>query len=293
MAHVHFVTFGDGSPQIRAAAARLRKEALQTGIFIDASVYHLKRIRDEYPVFWKQHGNFLLAAKRGLGYFLWKPFLISAKLNEIAEDDFLVYADAGCEFMTDNRQELLDLLPTEPVYDMSVVALDSFHTNVRWTHGRCLAQLENAEEFLQQPMLAATFLFLRNTSRSRNLAAKWLERSVYDDYSCLADRPCDSERSEFEEHRHDQSILSLLAYGLERKGALHIKRIGVERTLDGTAAILGMRNKTSFRRYGRSKRRWRLLSRSYNLAVKLFWNEEKYRADLYESLRNGITTGQA
>jgi hypothetical protein len=285
MAQVHFVTFGDGSPQIRGAAARLQREALQTGIFNSANVYNLRRLRDDYPIFWREHGNFLLSAKRGLGYFLWKPFIVSAKLNEIAEGDFLVYADAGCEFMPDTRRELLDWLPTEPEYDLSAVPLDPQHTNARWTNGCCLAHLENSSEFLQRPILAATFMFLKNTSRSRHLAAKWLEWSVYDDYCCLVDRPGDVERPEFEEHRHDQSIFSLLAYGLERQGALHIKRIGIERTQDGTAAIRGMRNKTPFRRTGRSERRWRLLSRSCNLVVKLFWSEQKYRADLYESLR--------
>jgi hypothetical protein len=168
---------------------------------------------------------------------------------------------------------------------LSVVPLEPFHTNARWTNSRCLTRLEGADEFLQQPILAATFMFLKNTSRSRHFAGKWLEWSVYDDYCCLVDRPGDAERPEFEEHRHDQSIFSLLAYDLERKGALHIKRIGIERTQDGTAAIRGMRNKTPFRRGGRSERRWRLLSRSYNLAVKLFWNEQKHRADLYRSLR--------
>src|SRR6202035_86252 len=260
MAQIHFVTFGDGSPQIRGAAARLRREALQTGIFVSADAYNLKRLCDDYPLFWKEHGHFLLSAERGLGYFLWKPFLISAKLNEIAENDVLVYADAGCEFMPDNGRELIDWLPSEPECDLSVVPLDPFHTNVRWTNSCCQSHLENASDFLQQPILAATFMFLKNTGRSRYLAAKWLEWSVYDDHCCLVDRPGDVERPQFEEHRHDQSLFSLLAYDLERKGALHIKRIGIERTLDGSAAIRGMRNKTPFRRSG-SERRWRLFSR--------------------------------
>ena len=284
MARAHFLTFGDGSPQIRGAATRLRREALQTGIFDSADAYNLRRLRDEYSVFWADHGDFLLGAKRGLGYFLWKPFLVSTKLTEIAEDDVLVYADAGCEFMPDNRRELIDWLPSEPECDLSAVPLDRQHTNGRWTNSCCLAHLDNTDAFLQQPILAATFMFLKNTGRSRHLAAKWLEWSGYDDHCCLVDRPGDVERLEFEEHRHDQSIFSLLAYDLERKGALHIKRIGIERTLDGSAAIRGLRNKTPFRRGG-SERRWRLFSKSYSLAVKLFWNEQKYRDDLYESLR--------
>jgi FkbM family methyltransferase len=97
------------------------------------------------------------------------------------------------------------------------------------------------------------------------------------------DRPGDLERPEFEQHRHDQSIFSLLAYDLERQRAIGIKRIGVERTVDENAAILGTRNGTPFRSIGVNRYKRKILSKCYSAAVKFLWNENRYRADLYES----------
>ncbi len=286
MARVHFLTFGDGSPQTRGAATRLQREALRSGIFAAADSYHLKRIRDQYPAFWKQHGSLLLSAKRGLGYFLWKPFLISTKLGEISEHDFLVYADAGCEMPPGTTSELFDLLPTEPTIDISAVPLEPFHTIERWTHNCCLMHLDGAGKYSKRPQIAATFMFFRNTKASRNLAASWLEWSVFNDYCCLVDRPGESERAAFSDHRWDQSIFSLLLYDFEQKGAIGLKRIDIQRTSGAQSAIVGARNRTVFRSIGANKYKRKLLSKCYSAAVKFFWNEEKYRADLYNSLRN-------
>ena len=284
MSRIHFLTFGDGSPQFRGAAARLQGEATNTGIFATAERYDLRRLRDEYPEFWAQHGSFLLNVQTGMGHFLWKPFLVSARLSAINENDFLVYADAGCEILPGNMPELMDWLPTEPGVDVRAVPLEDVHPTVRWTHGCCLAHLDPSNRYLNRPIIAATFMFLRNTSASRNLAAKWLEWSVFDHYACLRNRRGDEERPEFQDHRHDQSIFSLLLYDLEARGAIGLKRIELERTQGAGAAIQGVRNRTPFRSIGANKWRRKIMNKAYNAAVRLFWNEQKYQSDLRRSL---------
>ena len=283
MAHAHFLTFGDGSPQTRGAANRLRNEVSEIRIFAKTDVYHLKRIRDEYPSFWKQHGRFLLTADK-MGFYLWTPFLVAAKLAEMKENDFLVYADAGCEVTAAHTSNLLDMFPTEPATDISVVPLEPFHTTLRWTNSRCLAHLDSSRMHLDRPMIATTFMFLRNTAATRQFAAKWLEWSIFENYCCLVDRPGDSESPEFKAHRHDQAIFSLLAYDFERRGAIGVKRIDIEKTRAPDSPIHGIRNRTRFRSTGASKCKQKVLSKFFSAAVKAFWNEEKYRADLYESL---------
>lgn len=286
MARLHFLTFGDGSPQLRGAGIRLQKEALRTKVFATAEFYHLRRIRDEYPLFWEQHRNFLLTAKRGLGYFLWKPFLVATKLMEISENDFLIYADAGCEIIPEMTQDLVDLLPTEPTMDLSAVPLEPFHTTARWTNNCCLRHLDNSYELLDRPQIGATFMFLRNTNASRGFTARWLEWCIFDDYCCIIDRPGEVESAKFEEHRHDQSVFSLLVYEFERRGALGFKRIDIERTRRENSVIRGVRNKTPFRSVGRPRYVSKLLNKCYSVATKLLWDERRYRADLNESLRN-------
>jgi len=284
MARLHFLTFGDGSPQFRGAAARLQREAAKTGVFATAQRYDLRRIRDEYPEFWTRHGRLFLNVQTKMGYFLWKPFLVSARLAAINENDILVYVDAGCEMLAGNMPELMDWLPTEPGLDVSAVPLEDVHPTVRWTHGCCLAHLDPSNKYVDRPIIAATFMFLKNTDASRNLAAKWLEWSVFDDYACLRSRPEDQEGPRFQEHRFDQSIFSLLLYDLDARGAIGLKRIGLERTRGAGAPIVGLRNRTPFRSTGANKWKRKVMSKAYNAAVRLFWNEQKYQSDLHRSL---------
>jgi hypothetical protein len=228
-----------------------------------------------------------------MGYFLWKPFLISAKLHELSENEFLIYSDAGCEIVLDKNQDLIDSLPTEPNMDLSAVPLEPFHTTGRWTNSYCLSQVRNAETYLNLPQISAACLFIRNTSASKTLVQRWLELSTVEDYSCLVDRPGDLEGDVFEQHRWDQSIFSLLAYDFDRHRRIGLKRIDIERARGPNSSIRGVRNRTPFQSINTNKYSFiaqsykqKLLSKCYSAGVKLFWNEEKYRADLYDSLRN-------
>src|ERR1051326_249107 len=286
MADLHFLLFGDGSPQMRGAARRLERQAIRPSLFRTVRRYSLKDIRDRYPALWNQHGRFLLEHRRGCGYFLWKPLLIGVTLSELPENDFLIYADAGCEMVLANAPALLDFLPAESTKDLSAIPLEAFHTTARWTNNFCLSRIDNSDRYLDRPQFAASMLFIKNTEASRDLVGRWLERSSSADYGCLIDRPGENEGAEFQEHRHDQAILSLLVYDLENRGAIGVKRIDGERVSHADAPILGMRNKTPFPVVGRNKHIRRLLCKVQNGAIRLFWDEQRYRRDLYQALND-------
>jgi hypothetical protein len=285
MAHVHFLTFGDGSPQLRGAATRIYGQASETGIFETVEAYNLKKIKDKHPRFWEQHKEFLITEKRGLGYWLWKPFLIAAKLDLMPENEFLIYADAGCEIVADKVLNLVHLLPTDPFIDITVVPLEKFHTIAQWTNKYCLTHMENAMQYLQLPQIAASFLFIKNTSKSRAIIAEWFEWCVYENKSCLIDRPGESEGNEFKEHRHDQSIFSLLLYDFQSRARIGIRFIDIQIARDGNFPILAMRNKSRFSLLNGNRYRRKVLNKLYNTIVFLFWREEKYFTYLMDDRR--------
>ena len=55
------------------------------------------------PEFWNNHSEFILANKRGYGYWLWKPYLIMKTLEQMNDNDILVYADCGCEIESNKK----------------------------------------------------------------------------------------------------------------------------------------------------------------------------------------------
>jgi hypothetical protein len=286
MGHLHFLLFGDGSPQMRGAARRLERQAARTGLFQTVRRYSLKEIRDRHRPFWRQHGAFLLRHGRGCGYFLWKPFLVAATLSELPANDFLVYADAGCEIVPARAPALLDFLPTEPTKDVGAIPLEAFHTTARWTSGFCLSHIDNANRYLDRPQFAASMLFVKNTDASKNLMARWFDHAVCADYGCLIDRPGEHEKPQFQEHRHDQAIFSLLVYDFEQRGALGVERIDATRVSHADAPIVAVRNRTPFPLVGRNKHIRMLLCKAQNGAVRLFWDERRYRSKLGRPLND-------
>jgi hypothetical protein len=275
LAFVHFLTFGDGAPSFRGAAARLSRQARQTGAFRSITCGSLVMLRHDHPEFWKQHGDYLLT-RPYVGYYLWKPFLVSAKLAELPEGDFLIYADAGCEIVANGRAEFIDLLPVDPGFDVTVIPLESCHTMQRWAHRFCVSKLDPEGTHRDRPHFSAGILCFRNSAATRDLVRQWLEWCLHEGCACLADREGEVEDPAFEAHRHDQSILCMVAYALENQGSLALKRIDV--FVPGRSLpILGIRNKTPFSAQG-SALRFRLSRKLFNLWVKLFWNEARYRA---------------
>ncbi|HEY1796223.1 MAG TPA: hypothetical protein VGG57_08885 [Stellaceae bacterium] len=276
MASVHFLTFGDGAPNFRGAAARLSRQAAKTGVFRSITCGNLAMLHRDHPEFWRRHGEFLLT-RPFVGYYLWKPFLVSSKLSELPDGDFLVYADAGCEFAAGEQAELAGLLPVEPGFDVTIIPLESFHTMRRWAHRYCLSNLDPEGTRRDRAHFSAGILCFRNTAAARRLVERWLEWCLYDDCACLADRERAAEDDAFEAHRHDQSILCLVAYDLEDQGQLGLKRIDVFAPGSAPLPILGIRNRSPFSAQG-SALRFRLSRKLFNLWVRLFWNEARYRA---------------
>ncbi len=60
--------------------------------------------------FWNKHKDFILKNKRGYGYWVWKPYLISKILKEINDNDILLYLDAGCELNVNGKDYFINTL---------------------------------------------------------------------------------------------------------------------------------------------------------------------------------------
>ena len=225
---------------------RLGAQAERAKLFASVRCWNLKSIRRQYPAFWRSHERFIMANRRGLGYWLWKPFLISNRLQEIEDGALLIYADAGCEISIGKQVDWFHALPTEPDCDLTITCLEPHRTVGRWTNNYCLKQFDGGCKYVARPQYQAGLLFMKNGQRSRELVRLWLEACVWNHYSCLVDRPDDQERDDFNEHRHDQAILTLLLYSALDQGRISIKRLSLEDAAKVNFPIHIYRNGTPF-----------------------------------------------
>lgn len=197
------ITFGD--KVFEKSVKRHGAELAATGVFDEVRMFGPQDLGDE---FLKRHGEFLRESKRGYGYWLWKPFIILRALKELNDGDILVYGDAG-NTVTGSpaafREMVWDVVQSEE----GVLASQCNRIGVyckRDVYGRMGV---NGDQYRFFPIAEAGRLILRRSPRTLGLVSAWYEGCL--DYRNIDDSPSEApEYPEYEEHRHDQAVFSIV-----------------------------------------------------------------------------------
>ncbi len=150
----------------------------------------------------------ILNQKRGHGYWLWKPWVILESLKKINEGDFLIYADSG-SFIIDDVKPLINLCKKKN----GILVFENEHQyiNIHWTKKAAFEIMNaNTEEYWKHTQADAAFLVVQKNNFTVKFIKEWLEYGT--NPMLITDEPSPSGNYDsFIEHRHDQSILSILA----------------------------------------------------------------------------------
>jgi hypothetical protein len=169
-------------------------------------IFHKKHID---PAYYAKHQS-ILSQKRGGGYWLWKPYLIFKTLNEIPENDILLYMDAGGVII----KPIDSLIPQLINHD--IILFDMNIPNKQYTK-KLLFQMMNMDNEISwnANQIQANILLIKNTKFARDFISEWLYWSEKSNAIMDSDRK--DEYHEFIDHRHDQSIISLLSLNYRNK----------------------------------------------------------------------------
>ena len=200
---VTFLTFGND--RFKKSLQRIQEEArkLPFDNIIGYNETHLKNISE----FWDRNSTFVESNQRGYGYWLWKAFLTWHTLRSMKEGDVLVYADAGCTIHP-HVEEFKEDIHKVRNSKSGVISWALGHVEKTWSKMDLIDHL-NAQQFIHDHQLHATFFMLRCSKETVALTKRWYEigcnhKMIDDSPSKLRNDPT------FREHRHDQSIFSLL-----------------------------------------------------------------------------------
>lgn len=149
----------------------------------------------------------ILQQKRGGGYWLWKPHIILETMKRAADGDIIVYSDAGIKIIAP-LIPLIEIAQTQPIILFSSGAINRY-----WTKRDAFILLDaDTPRYYDAPQLIAGFLVFRNGTTARQFVGEWLR--AMEDERVLTDMPNtlgEDNLPEFRDHRHDQSVLSILA----------------------------------------------------------------------------------
>ena len=127
-----FITFGGPTENYHVAVARICREANEIGVFDHIIGYTEKDLINDES-FWNKHRDFILANKRGYGYWIWKSYLTKKTLEKMADNDILVYADAGCKINPNGKPRLLEYFDIVNESKFANFSVQSEHLEKIWT----------------------------------------------------------------------------------------------------------------------------------------------------------------
>lgn len=170
--------------------------------------------------FLKKHEHLFVKGCRGFGYWLWKPYLIKKILYSMNNGDQLLYVDAGCHLNYQGQSKLNDYFNQIANSELKVggFQLENCHNEKRWTKMDLIKELsaDNNDAILNSGQICATHVLIQKCDESIAFINEWLRLAekthLIDDTPSIAPN-----YTEFQEHRHDQSIFSLLC---KLKGAI-------------------------------------------------------------------------
>jgi len=202
----YFITFGAGDKNYYEAGERLLNQANNIQLF-DKTIFYTDADLKADTEFWNQHSNFIENNKRGYGYWIWKPYLIKKTMEQMNNGDILLYLDCGCEIdirMKHVFNRDLELIKNEYVMGTTVCI------EREWNKMDLLKKLDVLDsKYLNTPQCQSGANLILVCDKTRELINKWYELAC--DYHNIDDSPSiEPNLSCFKEHRHDQSVYSLL-----------------------------------------------------------------------------------
>lgn len=158
----------------------------------------------------------VLSRKKGAGFWLWKPEIIRETLDRVSDGDFVFYVDSGNLIIGDVRP-LFDLCARDPrgvlLFDNRDGSEDGTPwRNAEWTKMDCYLRMGcDGEKFRTGVQVNGSYVLLRKGAFSCSFISEYLRWCQTDELITDAPSRLAPEPPGFRMHRHDQSILSLLA----------------------------------------------------------------------------------
>jgi hypothetical protein len=176
----------------------------RVGLFDEVISYCPKDIEKDFF----ERNRKILGQQRGNGYWLWKPYFIKKSLELLNPGDFLFYCDAGAHFIK----------PITPLIDISlssgqeIIVFELKYIEKAWTKRDAFILLDcDSPRYSDSRQRLASFSLWRKSGFTMDFIDEYLRYAQDERIITDLENQCGYPNyPEFNEHRHDQSIFSLL-----------------------------------------------------------------------------------
>ena len=203
------LAFGGGDTKFHNAAYRVSNEISHIEVFDEKHILTDTDLKKD-TIFWEKHKQFIENNKRGYGYWIWKPYIIMKTLEKMDDNSILLYIDSGCEVISNetSHNKMMDLI--ERCNENTILYTSTYLKESTWTKMDLFEYMGlKDKKIMDSDQLQAGVIFMKKNDTTLKFTKEWYENAFV--YNNINDTPSISlNDGSFKEHRHDQSVFSLL-----------------------------------------------------------------------------------
>jgi hypothetical protein len=203
-----FMTFGGPSQRYHSRVKTVCSQAISMNFFTKV-VGITERYLKEDTEYWNLHGEFIEKSRRGYGNCIWKPYIIKKLMNELNDGDLLIYLDCGCTVNNMGKERLMEYVD---MIDKSPYGMISHHMlhlpEIKYSKKKLVDYISPTTEMMEDGQFVAGIQMMRKNTHTIHLVDEWYRIACM--HEMIDDVIDTDENARFIDHRHDQSIYSLL-----------------------------------------------------------------------------------
>lgn len=203
---VVFISFADS--KYKMSLERLKKEVEEFKSITKSYFFTEKDLDAEFK---KSFHPFIY--RRGYGYWKWKGYLSKKVLDTLEINDILIWSDAGNVFNSKSEEKFKEYLNLTIESPSGILAFQDKQIEKQYNKADCLAYFNvlNNKDITDTAQFLSGCWMIRKTDDSVDFIDRWHE-AIMDNFDLISDKQSKLPNfTEFIEHRHDQSVFSILA----------------------------------------------------------------------------------
>jgi len=206
--NIHFITYGD--EKYKKSRERICKEAEDSKWFNNVKYF----TNNDYDKDFYNKYKKILNLQRGGGYWIWKPYFIKTYLDNLNDNDILVYIDSGCSINKNNKKEFdryIEIVKNDITGILGFQYTNLFYQEKKWNIQEVFNyfNVEDNIDILDSPQICGGIQIIHKKPKSIEIINKWYN-VIEDNILLFTDNYSKEQKEYFRDHRHDQSIQSVI-----------------------------------------------------------------------------------
>lgn len=202
---IHLITYGDA--KFSNSKKRIYNEATSVDWFDSVTVYGPENLDNDFKLKFKN----ILEQPRGGGYWIWKSYIIKKKLDEINDNDILIFLDAGCSINPQGKDRFNKYVEMLNNSDEGGISFELTHPEKKYTTKEIFNyfNIDINSEIANSGQILSGIRIMKKNKNLINLINLEI-KTLHDNPLLFTDHYNNNQASYFKENRHDQSILSVI-----------------------------------------------------------------------------------